>query len=106
MPCRTEMIHCNLCGGEHYMAQACVEDPTLRGEGLVGYNRKTAAFDTAGALCDLLSSLEHEDLLDAAEIPQDVLNWWEAHQAGETEKLKAEGLAKLSAKEKRALGLK
>lgn len=106
MPCRTEMFHCHHCGGEHYMANECLTDPTKRGEGLKGYNSKTASLDVDGALCDVLSLLEEKNLLTTADVPEDIMRWWKEHQYGEREKLKAEALAKLSDKEKRALGLK
>ncbi len=118
MPCRVELFHCKYCGGEHYYNEECQTDPSKYGEGLAGYDSKTAAvvgqkaldkrlkkFDTDGALCDVLSLLEEKGLLASAGVPQDILNWWEAHQSREKDKTKKEALAKLTAKEKRALGL-
>lgn len=118
MPCRVDLFHCNHCGGEHYYANECLTDPSKYREGLSGYNPKTAAvagtkvinkrrkdFNVEGALCDLLTLLEEKDLLRKIGIPQDILTWWEGHQIREQDKIKKGALAKLSKKEKRALGL-
>jgi hypothetical protein len=121
MPCRTDMCHCNNCGGEHYYPEECVIDPSKYGEGLSGYNPQTAAalslakskksevkehYNTEGALCDILTLLENQGLLCKVGIPQDIMEWWSGHQSKEQEKIKSEAMAKLSDKEKRALGLK
>jgi len=119
MPCRVDLFRCSHCGGEHYYANECLSDPTKYREGLSGYNPKTAAvagqkainkkrkaFNVEGALCDVLTLLEDKKLLKTAGIPQDILDWWNGHQSREQEKIKKEALAKLTAKEKRALGLK
>lgn len=125
MPCRTELFRCNLCGGEHYYMNECKTDPSKYREGLAGYDPKTAEatalndgfvpahpdnkphrINVAGALCDVLTALEDRNLLKMAGVPQDVLDWWAAHQSKEQDKIKQEALAKLSEKEKRALGLK
>ena len=113
------MFHCSHCGGEHYYQNECLTDPSKHGEGLVGYKlhtnvkaikekivNKKPPFNVEGALCDVLSLLEDEGPLEMADIPQDILEWWKNHQSEEKEKLKKQALAKLSAKEKRALGLK
>lgn len=118
MPCRVDLFRCSHCGGEHYYNNECLTDTTKYGEGLLGYNRKTAAtarkkaidkkrksFDVEGALCDILSSLEDKKTLNEAGISQEVMDWWEGHQSREKDKTKKEALAKLTAKEKRALGL-
>jgi len=118
MPCRVDLFPCAHCHGEHYYASECLTNPSKYGEGLPGYNRKTAAvagqkaidkkrknFNVEGALCDVLTLLEDNELLKVAGIPQDILDWWNAHQSREQEKIKKEALAKLSIKEKRALGL-
>lgn len=125
MPCRTDLINCTECGGEHYWAKECLKDPSKYGEGLIGYNpkeavekgqkaidkaqkallKKLASFDIEGALCDVLTLLEDSNLLGKAAIPSDILEWWDGHQSRETQKVKKEALAKLSEKEKRALGL-
>ena len=124
MPCRVDLIRCNICGGEHYYDKECLTDPKKYGEGLPGYSPKTAvekgqkliakakkrgekmrkAFNVEGALCDVLTLLEDRRLLSI--VPQDVLVWWEGHQVREQQKIKAAALSKLSTKEKRALGLK
>ncbi len=119
MPCRVELFHCKYCGGEHYYNEECQTDPSKFGEGLVGYDPKTAPewaqkannkrrlqFNVEGALCDVLTLLEEKKLLTKAGIPQDILEWWDGHQSREKDKTKKEALAKLTAKEKRALGLK
>lgn len=121
MPCRVDLFHCNRCGGEHYYANECLTDPSKFGEGLIGYSPKTAIvkgqkaidkmakarenFDTDGALCDLLTSLEDKKMLTQAAVPRAVLDWWEGHQSREKNKIRKEALSKLSTKEKRALGL-
>lgn len=123
MPCRTELFHCSFCGAEHYYEKECLTNPSKYREGLAGYNAKTAAvegkkaiakmkeakqknFNVEGALCDVLTLLEDKGLLKTASIPPDILEWWNGHQAREKQKIKREALAKLSSKEKRALGLK
>jgi hypothetical protein len=115
MPCRVDLIRCSCCGGEHYFANECLMDPSKAGEGLPGYkpvtvepkvSKKKKAFNVEGALCDVLTLLEDKKLLGVAEVPQDILDWWNAHQSREQEKIKKEALAKLTKKEKRALGLK
>jgi hypothetical protein len=119
MPCRVELFRCSLCGGEHYYANECSTNPSKYGEGLPGYDPKTAVtigeraiskkrrrFNVEGALCDVLTLLEDKNLLKSAGIPQDILEWWNGHQSKEQDKIKREALSKLSAKEKRALGLK
>jgi hypothetical protein len=104
MPCRVDLFHCVHCGGEHYYQNECLTDPSKRGEGLLGYTG-TKTFNIEGALCDVLSLLEDKMLLSQANLPQDILNWWDEHQSKEREKIKKEALEKLSPKEKRALGL-
>ncbi len=126
MPCRVDLFHCSHCGGEHYYANECLSDPSKYREGLSGYDPKTAAvagqkainkmqkaadkkrkaFNVEGALCDVLTLLEDKGLLKTANIPKDILDWWEGHQTREQAKIKKEALAKLSTKEKRALGIK
>lgn len=126
MPCRVDLFRCSHCGGEHYYANECLTNPSKYREGLSGYNPKTAkeagekairkiqkasekkrrAFNVEGALCDVLTLLEDKNLLKSAGIPKDILEWWEGHQSREQEKIKREALAKLNARERRALGLK
>lgn len=126
MPCRVDLFHCRHCGGEHYYAEECLTNPSKFGEGRLGYDPKTAAtlgqqvidkrqreaekkrksFNVEGALCDVLTLLETRQMLKHAGIPADILEWWNGHQSREQEKIKKEALAKLSPKEKRALGLK
>jgi hypothetical protein len=129
MPCRVETLKCNACGGEHYYNNECLSNPSKYREGLSGYNPKTAAvdgkraiakakakeevaakrkrkaFNVAGALCDVLTLLEDKELLKTIDIPQDILDWWDGHQSREKDKVKKEALAKLSMKERRALGI-
>lgn len=115
MPCRTDLFKCSHCGGEHYWENECQIDPSKRGEGLPDYDPQTAAalslahvekYNVEGALCDLLSLLENQNLLHKVGVPEDILDWWSTHQSKEKDKIKNEALAKLSDKEKRALGLK
>jgi hypothetical protein len=126
MPCRVDLFPCSHCGGEHYYADECLNNPAKYGEGRVGYDPKTAValgskalarkdretkakrkrFNVEGALCDVLTLLEDRQMLKHVNVPQDILEWWEGHQSREQEKIKREALSKLSAKEKRALGLK
>jgi hypothetical protein len=118
MPCRVDLFRCSFCGGEHYFANECLSDPSKYREGLSGYNPKTAAplgkkaidkkrkaLNIEGALCDVLSLLEDKKLLKTVGIPEDILEWWLWHQSREQSKTKKEALKKLTAKEKRALGL-
>ena len=88
MPCRTELFHCNECGGEHYYMNECLRDPTKRGEGTRGYNPETAALNTSGALCDVLNLLKDKNLLETVDIPQDILDWWKKHQEAESKRRK------------------
>jgi hypothetical protein len=117
MPCRVDLFHCKQCGGEHYFHEECLTDPSKYREGLVGYNKKPTQaspvkkankdrFNAEGALCDVLSLLEDNGMLKDANIPKDILDWWKKHQSSEKNKIKKAALKKLSAKEKRALGLK
>lgn len=126
MPCRVDLFRCSHCGGEHYYANECLTDPSKYREGLAGYSAKTAtvagqkaiakhkkaldkkhkSFNVEGALCDVLTLLEDQCILTKVGVPKDILEWWSGHQVREQAKIKKEALAKLSAKEKRALGLK
>lgn len=126
MPCRVDLFHCSHCGGEHYYANECLSNPKKYREGLSGYDPTTAeaagqrainklrkaadkkrkSFNVEGALCDVLTLLEDKGLLKTASIPKDILEWWEGHQTREQDKIKKAALAKLSSKERRALGLK
>lgn len=103
MPCRVDLFRCDVCGGEHYYDRECLKDPSKHREGLSGHD--SHAFNTDGALCDVLSLLEEKNLLEVMDIPKDIMEWWAKHQSKEVEKTKKEALAKLSDKEKRALGL-
>lgn len=62
--------------------------------------------DFKGALCDLIGLIEDKAPELFSSIDPVVLKWWEKHTKSELEKIKAEALAKLSAREKRILGLK
>lgn len=62
--------------------------------------------DFKGALCDLIGLIEDKAPELFSSIDPIVLKWWEKHTKSESEKIKAEALAKLSAREKRILGLK
>ncbi len=66
--------------------------------------KKKSEFDTAGALCDVLDLLQkdHPDAMAAVGAP--VLKWWKEHTAREQSRLKEEALAKLSPRERKALG--
>ena len=67
--------------------------------------REVTNFDTSGALCDVLSLLE-KDYPDAFEhVDVRTLVWWGTHEKDEQNLIRAEALAKLSPREKRALGL-
>jgi hypothetical protein len=61
-------------------------------------------FDIAGALCDVLSILEENSSINLLLIDVKTIEWWRAHEKSEISKTKREALAKLTAKEKRALG--
>ena len=67
---------------------------------------RTKAFDVEGALCDVLEHLEFIDPDLLQDIDATTLKWWRNHTTKETEKIKKEALEKLTAREKRALGLK
>lgn len=96
MPCRTDLFHCNHCGGEHYYANECLTSPAKYGEGRSGYSPKTAvvagqkaidkkrkSFNVEGALCDVLTLLEDKNMLVSADVPRDILDWWNGHQSRE-----------------------
>ena len=127
MPCRVDLFRCSHCGGEHYYANECLTDPSKYREGLVGYkskserteagqkaivkhtkalDKKHKAFNVEGALCDVLTLLEDQCILTKVGVPKDILEWWSNHQVREKAKIKKEALAKLTIKERRALGLK
>lgn len=63
-------------------------------------------FDYEGALCDVLTYLEsyHPDILPS--LDPKTIQVWKLHEAKEAEKTRQEALAKLTPKEKRALGIK
>lgn len=63
------------------------------------------AFDTSGALCDLLTMLEDKHPHAYGRVDKKTLEWWEYHQRNEQDKIKREALSKLSPEEKKALGL-
>lgn len=91
MPCRTDT--CPRCC--EYICKC--NDPNFK---------KTRGFDVAGALCDVLTLLEDKHPNVFYELDEKTHDWWRAHEDSEKERVKAEALAKLSARERRALGLK
>jgi len=71
------------------------------------YRKKWGNFDFEGALCDVLELIEgwrDSELL--AHVDRKTLEWWGEHEVREHERIKKEALAKLSPRERRALGLK
>lgn len=64
---------------------------------------QTKVFDIAGALCDVLTLLENQDI--KVEIPADILGWRHDHEIKEWAKLEKRALEKLTPHEQRVLGL-
>lgn len=91
MPCRDYYASCS----------CCKEDPCVCHE--LGCK---PAFDVEGALCDVLTLLEEKHTVAYYEIDTAIHDWWHAHEGKEKERIKAEALAKLTPRERRALGLK
>jgi hypothetical protein len=92
MPCRVD--NCANCG--HYDCRC--SDPHFK---------KWRAFDVEGALCDVLTALESSLGADALKhLDKKTLEWWYDHEDREKDRIKTEALAKLSPRERRALGLK
>lgn len=91
MPCRTD--NCPNCN--QYM---CVcNDPHFK---------KWNGFDVEGALCDVLTLLEEKHIVAFYDVDPKVHDWWRDHESKEEERIKKEALAKLTKRERRALGLK
>lgn len=75
-------------------------------EGVLCDTRKAHdAFDTSGALCDVLTMLEELHPHAYGRVDKATLEWWESHQQNEQDKIKKEALSKLSPEERRALNL-
>lgn len=64
------------------------------------------SFDTSGALCDVLSLLEDKFPDVLVQVDPKTRNWWKKHTKQEKDKIKREALAKLTPRERKALGLK
>lgn len=104
MPCRTEI--CTRCN--EYDCPGAFGDKCIYPD---GKTKKTIIptpipFDTAGALCDVLSLLEDKWGSVLATVDKETLRWWRQHEKNEQEKIKKEALSKLTPRERRALGLK
>lgn len=93
MPCRDD-YPCDQC---HQYPCVC-DDP---------HYQKWGHFDFEGALCDVLSMLETSPggQVQLTRVDKKVLEWWSDHEEREKDRIKAEALAKLSPRERRALGL-
>ena len=89
MPCRVDV--CSVC---HHYDCRCHEP----------FFKKWQGFDHEGALCDALNIIESAGLLKS--VDAEVREWWSDHEEREKDRIKAEALAKLSPRERRALGLK
>lgn len=63
-------------------------------------------FDYEGALCDVLSLIEAHAPKLLKKVDKMVLAQWQIHSEEEREKIQTQALAKLTPREKRALGLK
>jgi hypothetical protein len=99
MPCRVDL--CAKCGE--------YDCPGFGGSQCIFPNGKKESIrtlDTDGALCDVLSMLEEKFPDAMCSLDRKTLAWWKQHEKSEESKTKVAALAKLSAKEKRALGLK
>lgn len=70
------------------------------------YDDPVANFDTTGALCDVLTMLEENFRHVFFHVDKATVAWWQQHEKRERERIKKEALAKLTLREKRALGLK
>lgn len=92
MPCRDE---CHIC---NQFPCVCAR--------VYPRSKSNPSFDVEGALCDVLALLEEKHVATFYEIDERIHDWWRAHEKKEGERIKKEALAKLSAREKRALGLK
>lgn len=107
MPCRVDICpRCNEydCGG---FAGACrYPNGKPKDTVVVSKSAPKDSFDTSGALCDVLSLLEDKfpDVLVA--VDPKTRNWWKKHTKLEKDKIKKEALAKLTPRERKALGLK
>lgn len=64
------------------------------------------SYDTSGALCDVLSLLEHKYPSVFAQIDKETIEWWKKHEREEQKKIREEALNKLTPREKRALNIK
>ena len=101
MPCRTEC--CYVCFGTA-LCSYCV---CHGGTGVFPREKASKivnkSIDLEGALCDVLTILDQENLLD--EVDEDVINWWEKHTKEEEEKIRKEVYAKLTPRERKVLKL-
>lgn len=99
MPCRVDL--CSICGE--------YECPGFSGGKCIYPNGKKEAIkilDTDGALCDVLTMLEEKFPDAMCNLDRLTLAWWKQHEKAEQSKIKNEALAKLTQRERRALGLK
>lgn len=92
MPCRTDPL-CDYCLGF----------PCNCGK------TKDPSFDVEGALCDVLELIQNKanqsgDFDIFERIDPKTICWWDAHSKNEEEKIKKEALAKLTPRERKALG--
>jgi hypothetical protein len=112
MPCRVDV--CARCGG--YYCPGSFQT----GSGCTGTRKRDGSYepapvptappvpklDTTGALCDVLTLLESKFPEAFKAVDRQTIAWWNKHESKEKERIKKEALAKLTPREKRALGLK
>lgn len=102
MPCRSEC--CDVCCGTS-LCHYCVCHggtgvfPQEKAKKIVNHK----SIDLEGALCDVLTILDNENLLD--EVDKVVVNWWQKHTKEEEEKIRKEAYAKLTPRERKVLKL-
>ena len=68
--------------------------------------QNSSGFNVSGALCDVLTLIEDNNPKLMSKVDEATKLWWKSHETREIEKTKKEALAKLTPKERRALGLK
>lgn len=63
-------------------------------------------FDYEGALCDLMSLIEERAPTIMSDVDPATVKIWKLHEKEEVEKIRQEAMQKLTARERRVLGLK
>lgn len=109
MPCRVDT--CARCGdfycpGDYVNGNGCTWRDAPKPSPEPTSTPPVSKFDTSGALCDVLSLLEEKFPKAFKALDKRTIAWWRKHEKQEQEKIKQEALAKLTPREKRALGLK